>query len=119
MQIRTLRATRRYGLNLRIVVRRVPTRENDVLYGKTHNISTGGIYFTTDRRLAVDEVLDFSLTLPRLAQGKDVLVTGRARVLRVAQKPTSSEPIGVAAVIENFHIVQPEGGGRMSVRAAV
>jgi len=58
----------------------------------------------------VDEVLDFSLTFPRLAQGTDVLVTGRARILRV-QNPSISEPIGVAAVIENFQILQPKAGG--------
>jgi hypothetical protein len=111
-ETRERRTAHRYGLNLPIVVRRAPTPRESVLYGKTHNISTGGIYFTIDRRLAVDEVLDFSLTLPRLAQGTDVLVTGRARVLRLVQKPIVSEPIGVAAVIENFQIVQPEGGGR-------
>lgn len=105
------RAARRYGLNVPIVVRGVPpARENDVLRGRTRNISTGGVYFTTDGHLAVTEALDFSLTFPGLAQGADVFVTGRARVLRLMQKLTTSEPIGVAAVIENFHIVKPEGG---------
>lgn len=100
------RAAHRYGLDLPIVVRKVRApKESDVIYGKTHNISTRGIYFTADRRLAVDELLDFSLTFPGLAPGTHVLVTGRARVLRLEQKLTISEPMGVAAVIENFHIV--------------
>jgi hypothetical protein len=81
-----------------------------LIQGRTRNISTGGVYFTTDGHLAVTEPHDFSLTLPGLAQGADVLVTGRARVLRLVQGLTTSEPTGVAAVIENFHIVQPEGG---------
>lgn len=111
MEIRERRAAHRYGLDLPIVVRRGPTaRENEVLDGKTHNISTCGIYFTIDQRLAVDEILDFSLTFPGLAQGADVLVTGRARVLRLVQKLAVSEPLGVAAVIENFQIAQPQGG---------
>ncbi len=110
--MRERRAAHRYGLDLPIVVRRTPTpRKTDVLYGKTHNISTCGVYFTTDQLLAVDEVLDFSLTFPGLAQGTDVLVTGRARVLRLVQKSTISEPTGVAAVIENFRIIQPQSGG--------
>ena len=106
--MRERRAAERYRLNVPIVVRRVPIPlETEALYGKTHNISTRGIYFTTDQRLAVDEMLDFSLTFPGPAGGADVLVTGRARVLRLLQKPTISEPVGVAAVIENFQIVQP------------
>ena len=112
MWVRERRAAQRYGLNVPIVVRRAPTSgETEVLYGKTHNISTRGIYFTTDQPLAVDEMLDFSLTFPGLAEGTHVVVTGWARVLRLVQKPTISEPIGIAAVINSFHVVQPEGAG--------
>lgn len=111
MGMKERRASQRYGLDLPIVIWRVPTsREYKVLYGRTHNISTRGIYFTIDRRLAVDEMVDFSVTFPELGGGVDVFLTGRARVLRLVEKPITLEPIGVAALIENFHIVQPEGG---------
>jgi PilZ domain len=105
--MRERRAAPRYRLDLPIVVRRAPTlRENDVLNGRTRNISAAGIYFTMDQRLAVDEVVDFSLTFARLVEGADILVKGRARVLRMVQTPeTISERLGVAAVIENFHIL--------------
>ena len=54
-------------------------------------------------------MLDFSLTFPGLAQGADVLVTGRARVLRVVQNSeTASEPAGVAVLTEEYHIAEPE-----------
>jgi len=75
--------------------------------GKTRNISTGGIYFTTERRLTVDEVVDFSLTFAGLVEGADILVRGRARVLRLAPRPEAiSERLLVAATIEIFHILR-------------
>ena len=86
--MRERRAAQRYRLDLPIVVRRVPTLgENDVLHGETRNISAGGMYFTTDRRLAVDEVVDFTLTFAGLVEGADIRVNGRARVLRLVEKP--------------------------------
>jgi len=106
--MRERRATKRFQLDLPIIVRRVPTlRENDVLNGKTRNISTGGIYFTTERRLTVNEVVDFSLTFAGLVEGADILVRGRARVLRLAPRPEAiSERLLVAATIEIFHILR-------------
>lgn len=102
--VRERRATRRYGLELSIAFRRVGLGENDLLLGKTRNISTRGMYFTTHQPLALNEVLDFSLTLPGLTHGADVLITGRARVLRVVP----NEPAGVAVVTEEYHILEPE-----------
>ena len=88
MEIIERRAAQRYRLDVPISVRRVPTlRDTDVLNGKVRNISTGGIYFTADRRLEADEVVDSSLTLAGLVEGTDTVVRGRARVLRVVQKP--------------------------------
>jgi hypothetical protein len=95
-------------LELALAFRKVPGLESSILRGKTCNISTQGMYFTTHQRLALNDVLDFSLTFPGLAQGADVLLTGRARVLRVVQnleKP--SEPSGVAVVTEEYHILEP------------
>jgi PilZ domain-containing protein len=109
MGMRERRAAHRYRLDVPIIVRRLPTlRDNDVLSGEIRNISTGGIYFTVDRRLAADELVDFSLTFAGLVEGADVLVRGRARVLRVVQKPEAiSERVGIGAVIENFQILRP------------
>lgn len=110
MGLKERRAAPRYPLDLPIIVRRLPTvRENDVLNGKTRNIFTGGIYFTTDQRLAVNEVVDFSLTFAGLVEGADILVKGRARVLRLVQKrQTISERIGVGAIIEKFRILRTD-----------
>lgn len=104
--MRERRAAHRYRLHLPIILRRASTSgESDILKGKTRNISAGGIYFTTDGRLAVDEMVDFSLSFAGLVEGADILVNGRARVLRLVSKvETISERVGAAAVIENFHI---------------
>ena len=108
------RASQRYGLQLAISFRRVSgfeenlPGEKEVFRGETGNISTGGIYFTTAHALTLNEVLDFSLAFPALAREGDVLVTGRARVVRVVQTPRiSSETAGVAVVTEEYHILEP------------
>jgi hypothetical protein len=109
------RASQRYGLQLAISFCRVSKvkEENDLttgekVLGQTSNISTGGIYFTTSQPLALNEVLDFSLTFPGLAHGAKVLVTGRARVLRSQNSQTTSESTGVAILTEEYHILEPE-----------
>lgn len=109
------RAAHRYKLTLPIVVHRIPTAtEADILYGKTRDVSTDGVNFITEQRLAPEEEFDFSLVFPgESTQGANVFVTGRARVLRVTQEPEAvSRPVGVAAVIQKFYIVQPEGTGQ-------
>jgi hypothetical protein len=67
------------------------------------------MFFTAAHSVAFGDVLDFSLTLPGLAHGADVLVTGRARVVRVTQNSElASRPAGIAVVIEEYHILEPE-----------
>ena len=109
------RASQRYGLRLAISFCRLSKvkEENNLITGErlvaeTSNISTGGIYFTTSQPLALNEVLDFSLTFPGLAHGANVLVTGRARVLRSQNSQTTSESTGVAVLTEEYHIHEPE-----------
>jgi hypothetical protein len=107
--MRERRAAHRYKLVLPIVVRRTPTlTEADLFYGRTHDISTSGLYFTTNRRLALEEEFDFSLAFPgESAQGVEVFVVGQAKVRRVEEKPEAApEPVGVAAAIQKFHIVR-------------
>ena len=68
--MRERRTAPRYDLELPIVVRRVPTLgADDVSSGETGNISTSGIYFTADRRLAVDDVGQFLTDLCRVGSG--------------------------------------------------
>jgi hypothetical protein len=110
METSERRATQRYRLNLAVVLRRAPkVSESDILNANTRNISTGGMYFTTDRHLAVNEVVDFSLTFAGLAEGTIVVVSGRARILRLeSRRETISERVGIAAVIQDFQILRPD-----------
>jgi PilZ domain len=110
METSERRATQRYRLNLAVVLRRAPkVSESDILNANTRNISTGGMYFTTDRHLAVNEVVDFSLTFAGLAEGTIVVVSGRARILRLeTRRETISERVGIAAVIQDFQILRPD-----------
>jgi hypothetical protein len=106
--VKERRLAQRYGLKLAVDFRRVPGhKENEVLGGETANISTGGMYFTTvAQSLALDEVLDFTLTFPGLVHGADVCVIGRARVVRVVEASGSkSKSVGVAMVTEEYHIL--------------
>jgi hypothetical protein len=106
--VKERRSTQRYELRVTAAFRRRPgLKGNQVLGGETANISTGGMYFTTTAQsLALDEVLDFTLTFPGLVHGADVRVIGRARVLRVVETSGSaSEPAGVAVVTEEYHIL--------------
>ena len=107
------RSSRRYRLQLVISFRRVsgPPKENDLLLGETANLSTGGMYFTTAHSLVLNEAFDFSVAFPALAYGGVVRVVGRARVLRLDRKSeTASELAGVAALTEEYHILDPEAG---------
>jgi hypothetical protein len=105
--VRERRAGQRYGLELAIALLGAGLTENDLLLGRTRNISTGGMYFTTGHPLALNEVLNFSLTFPGLAHGAKAFVTGRARVLRVvADSKAASGPTGVAVVTEEYHILE-------------
>jgi hypothetical protein len=110
METSERRATQRYRLNLAVVLRRAPkVSESDILNGNTRNISTSGMYFTTDRHLVVNEVVDFSLTFAGLAEGTIVVVSGRARVLRLeSRRETISERVGIAAIIQDFQILRPD-----------
>ncbi len=98
------RSARRYKLVLPVVICRVPTRsESDLLYGKTRDISTRGLYFTTYQQLAPETKIDLSLYL--LTGGSPVLITAQAKVLRVQkERENSVENFGVAALIEKYGI---------------
>ncbi len=110
--MRERRTARRYRLALPIVIFRLPkVKDTDPLRGRTRDISTHGLYFTTDRKLAQGAKLNFSLTLPReITSGTQVSITAEATVVRVEKKKAEDniERVGVAAVIERFEIIRAE-----------
>lgn len=79
-----------------------------MLYGKTRNVSTSGLYFTTYEAVEPGTKFELSFTLPlEMTDGAQILVTAHASVVRIETQPeTIFERVGVGAVIEKFQILQ-------------
>jgi PilZ domain len=101
------RVAHRYKLPLAVIVKRLPL---DAAPGEirvtTRDVSTSGVYFTSDERLAVGIKLDLSLALPsEVTQGSAVVIDAQARVMRVDERPAGAgDPFGIAAVIDKFNV---------------
>jgi c-di-GMP-binding flagellar brake protein YcgR len=101
------RLAHRYKLPLPVLIKRLPL---DTLAGEmrvtTRDVSTTGVYFTSDERLAVGLKLDLSLTLPsEITQGSAVIIDAQARVMRVDEQPSGGEDrFGIAAAIDRFNV---------------
>ena len=103
------RVARRYKLPLSVVVKLVPaSSEPELLHTRTRDVSTGGIYFTTDRKLPVGMKFDLSLTLPKeVTQDSPVIVAAQARVVRQEVKSeNSTRRVGIAAQFERYNLVR-------------
>ena len=101
------RVAHRYRLPLPVTVKRLPL---DAAPGEirvtTRDVSTSGVYFTSDQRLSVGVKLDLSLTLPpEVTQGSAVVIDAQARVMRVDERPTDAlHRFGIAAIIDRFNV---------------
>jgi PilZ domain len=101
------RVAHRYKLPLSVIVKRVqPAAMPAEIRVTTRDVSTGGVYFTTDQRLAVGIRLDLSLSLPpEVTQGSPVVIDAQARVTRVDESPSGArDGFGIAAVIDRFNV---------------
>jgi hypothetical protein len=58
------RTTRRYDISLPVIIRVRLEKEAASRTGKTRDISSRGVYFTTDNDLSAGAELDLTLTLP-------------------------------------------------------
>jgi hypothetical protein len=101
------RVAYRYKLPLPVIVKRLPLDPPaGELRGTARDVSTSGIYFTSDERLAVGLKLDLALALPsEVTQGSPVLIDAQARVTRVDEQPAGREDrFGIAVVIDRFNV---------------
>ena len=101
------RVAHRYKLPLPVIVKRLPLREAPAeLHAMTRDVSTSGVYFTSDQRLSLGIKLDLALTLPpEVTQGSAVVIDAQARVMRVDEQPTNRlNRFGIAAVIDRFNV---------------
>jgi c-di-GMP-binding flagellar brake protein YcgR len=105
------RAVRRYKLTLQIEIRLDSNvKEFEPILGRTHDISTHGFYFRSDRELSVGMKFWFSIMPPwEVAQGTHAFISGRARAVRVEQVSESHvDRVGVGAIIETYKFGQTE-----------
>lgn len=104
------RTARRYELSLPVNIR-IPVQTDPVTCnGKTRDISTRGVYLTTENDLNVGAELDLTVTLPaEVTRGAEVLVRTKCTVLRVDKSSTNGDcRVGVAALFKRYEIVRNE-----------
>lgn len=105
------RTARRFKISVAVVVwRKSKVMTSEFVLAETLDVSTRGIYFTSDKRLAVGTRVRLSLTLPLQATDNSWLVVdAKARVVRVEENPGNvAGRVGIAAVIDNYNIIPPK-----------
>jgi PilZ domain len=101
------RGARRYKVPLPVVVKRLPLNATlREIQAMTRDVSTGGVYFTSNERFAVGIKLALSLTLPpEVTQGSALVIHAQARVLRLDECPVGdADRFGVAAIVDRFDV---------------
>jgi hypothetical protein len=104
------RIARRYDLSLPVTGRLPIKPEPGRFGGQTRDISTRGVYFTSQLDFVAGADVDFTVTLPaEITPGTEVFVRAHGHVVRVDKRRVDDhETIGVAAVIERFDIIRGE-----------
>jgi hypothetical protein len=102
------RTARRYDLSLPVIVGPPTGNETASRTGNTRDISAQGVYFTINRDLDTDGILNFKMTLPSEAtDGSEVFIKATGRIIRVDKRSgIDDEKVGVAAVFEMQEIVR-------------
>jgi hypothetical protein len=101
------RVAHRYKVPLPISVRLLQSSAAPgELHVITRDVSTSGIYFTTNQPLAIGARLDLSLTFPaEITNGSAVVVDAQAHVLRVDERHAEgSDRFGIAAAIDRLNV---------------
>jgi len=105
------RTVHRYKISVAVVVwRQFKAMASEVVHAKTRDVSTRGLYFTSNRRFAVGTRVGLSLTLPlQVTDGSRVAVDVKAKVVRVEENPDNAAGrVGIAVVIDSYNIVRPK-----------
>lgn len=76
--------------------------------GETRNLSSTGVLFTTDAEIQVGEPIEFLITLPTNAEGKEVRLKCMGKVVRFDHSHTREprKTPAVAATLERFEFVR-------------
>ena len=83
-------------------------KELGLLHARMEDVSSQGLYFLSDQRLAVGTRFNLFLTLPKeLTHDDDIVIDAQARVVRVVERPENVvKRVGIAALIEKYNIIQ-------------
>lgn len=121
------RTARRFELSLPLAIFPLADRDttrlwNDMPAGDIRDISTSGVYFTTDEKFAPGAAVAFALIFPNeLTHGREILVCAQGEVVRTEKKTEGGlERRGVAARIQKYEILKDdpryrESSGRSTV----
>lgn len=101
------RTARRYPISVLLDVCLNSGSRQTIMRGSTIDVSTSGMYFVVDLELPAGSQIEFRMALPT-GSGKEVMVSGRCTVVR-SEKSETTMPykVGIAAMIETYHIIQP------------
>jgi len=94
-------------MSLPVIIRVPLEKEASSRKGKTRDISTRGVYFTSDQDLIAGAEVDLMITLPAEVTGAEAFIRAKGKVLRLEKTPERGVPqVGVAAVIELYEIIR-------------
>jgi len=101
------RAARRYDLSLPTLVRFSADNNVAARNGRTRDLSSDGVYFTTQDDLGFNAELSLMMILPtEVTGGTDVFIQACATVVRVDNFTCGGT--GVAAAITRYDIIRNE-----------
>lgn len=96
------RVARRFSMTLPLRV--FPHESNVELKAQTRDVSYRGLYFITDAKFDVGNLIDFVITLPeQVTQSGDVNIRCQGLIVRV--EPSSNGTLGIAAKIERYEFL--------------
>lgn len=103
------RTAQRYKISAAVVARCLSKAMASLfVHAETHDVSTRGIFFTSNQRFAVGTRVGLSLTTPLQATDRcQLVVDAKAKVMRVEENSDNADGrVGIAAVIDSYDIVQ-------------
>lgn len=78
--------------------------------GETHNLSSGGVLFSTGSQIEVGEAIEYMITLPSAAEsGTSVRIRCKGKVIRLERRDNGSPspaPFTAAATLERYEFVR-------------
>jgi hypothetical protein len=105
------RTAHRYRISAVVMVKRQSeAMASELVHAETRDLSTRGIYFTSDQRFAVGTRVGLSLTIPlQASESSRLVVDAEAKVVRVEEDSHNvAGRVGIAALIDSYDIVQPK-----------